>query len=113
MSCKEYYGTNSEMLDIQTGVPQGSILGPLLFLLYMNDIPNCSSIFKFILYADDTSLLNSIQLSISVNCKDKIDKMNEELSKISDWLAVNKLSLNIKKRSIWSSITETKKFLTF
>ena len=90
-------GTQSELLDIKTGVPQGSILGPLLFLIYMNDIPNCSSLFDFILYADDTSLLNSIQLSMSIECKMAIDNINTELSNISDWLAVNKLSLNVKK----------------
>ena len=90
-------GTHSGLLDIKTGVPQGSILGPLLFLIYMNDIPNCSKLFKFILYADDTSLLNSIQISMSVEFKEAVDNINIELSKISDWLSVNKLSLNIKK----------------
>ena len=90
-------GTQSELLETKTGVPQGSILGPLLFLIYMNDIPNCSKIFKFILYADDTSLLNSIQLSMSIECKLAVENINSELSKISDWLSVNKLSLNVKK----------------
>ena len=90
-------GIKSENLNISTGVPQGSILGPLLFLLYMNDIPNCSKLFKFILYTDDTSLLNSIQISMSIECQDIIDEFNLELSRISDWLAVNKLSLNVKK----------------
>ena len=58
----------------------------------MNDIPNCSNYFNFILYADDTTLSNTIQIpSLSpIN-------MNNELAKIYDWLAVNKLSLNISK----------------
>ena len=75
---------------------QGSILGPLIFLIYMNDIPEVSTFFKYILYADDTSLLNS--LSISLNSYDPdIHTINLELSKIYDWLAVNKLSLNLRK----------------
>ena len=91
----EINGVKSDILTLQTGVPQGSILGPLLFLIYMNDIPESSEIFDFILYADDTSLLNSINLSIPLSQDVKI--INKELSKIFDWLSVNKLSLNVKK----------------
>ena len=58
----------------------------------MNDIPNCTKQFNFILYADDTTLSNTIQIpSLS-----PID-LNEELTKVYDWLAVNKLSLNVRK----------------
>ena len=52
----QYVEVNNESSSLQTiltGVPQGSILGPLLFLIYMNDIPNASNLFTFILYADD------------------------------------------------------------
>ena len=48
---------NSNLLPINTGVPQGSILGPLLFIIYINDFTRASSIFDFICYADDTTLL--------------------------------------------------------
>ena len=50
----EINGITSNVLTISTGVPQGSILGPLLFIIYMNDIPEVSTFFKYILYADDT-----------------------------------------------------------
>ena len=63
----------------------------------MNDIPNSSSILKFILFADDTSLLDTINLSISPNGNFSIERLNGELQNIYDWLAVNKLSLNVSK----------------
>ena len=93
----EIGGIKSVNQSLRTGVPQGSVLGPLLFLIYMNDIPNASSLLKFILFADDTSLLDTINLSISPENTFDSEKLNKELSKIYDWLAVNKLSLNISK----------------
>ena len=66
---KQYVEINNERsscLDIKTGVPQGSILGPLLFLIFMNDKPNVSQAFRFILYADDTNSFSTIEYSIPI-----------------------------------------------
>ena len=73
------------------GVPQGSVLGPLLFLVYINDISNSSDQLKFYLFADDTNLLYADK-----NLRVLENKVNAELSKIYAWLFANKLSLNIK-----------------
>ena len=87
-----YDGEKSDTLPIKCGVPQGSILGPLLFICSMNDIGNISDFLYTILYADDTSVL--------LNGKDYahlIGLLNTELEKVSIWLKANKLSLNVKK----------------
>ena len=84
--------TNSSLLDIQCGVPQGSILGPLLFLVYVNDIIKTSNILSFVLFADDTNIFLSDK-----NLMNLITILNIELNKLSSWFKCNKLSLNINK----------------
>ena len=82
----------SSPTNISCGVPQGSVLGPILFLLYINDFHHCSNFFDFHLFADDTNLfckhnnLTSLQASI-----------NDKLSDVNAWLCANKLSLNVEK----------------
>ena len=87
-----YNGAKSKKLAIKWGVPQGSILGPLLFLIYINDLHTVCKQSLPILFADDTNLFLS-----GKNLDDMEKLMNEEFTEIALWLKANKLSLNIKK----------------
>ena len=78
--------------SITYGVPQGSILGPLLFLIYVNDLPNATNILDPIMFADDTNLFYSHH-----DIKTLFSTVNAELQKLADWFTANRLSLNIKK----------------
>ena len=94
---KQYVSNNdasSKLNNIEYGVPQGSVLGSILFILYINDIVNISNEYKYILFADDTTLVfsneNSIQLELS---------MNKVLLQLRNWLVINKLTINLLKTS--------------
>lgn len=77
---------------VKCGISQGSILGPLLFLIYINDLPECLNYATPRLFADDTNL------TVAGNTVDEIElAMNEDLDCIKEWLLANKLSLNVAK----------------
>ena len=87
-----FKGAQSAMQNITCGVPQGSILGPLLFLIFINDLSEQSTIIRFILYADDTTMLIS-----GDNIRNTTDLLNRELLKINQWFKSNHLFINIAK----------------
>ena len=83
----------SSMQPVTCGVPQGSLLGPLLFLLYINDFPQSSKILSFqILFADDSSVFYSEK-----NPRKLLQTINSELISVNDWIIANRLSLNLVK----------------
>ena len=87
--------SNSNVCNQICGVPQGSILGPLFFIIYINDLPNSSRDLDFILFADDTSTFlehNDPQTLINI--------LKDELQNVSAWLIANKLSTNVKKTKL-------------
>ncbi len=88
----DYKSVNSSSLEISCGVPQGSVLGPLLFIIYTNDLPHSLIHSKCILFADDTTVYSS-----SPNIKDVVSSVENDLSILHDWFCANKLSLNVNK----------------
>ena len=84
--------THSHSLILNIGLPQCSILGPLLFLFYINDIINSSNILSFFLFADDTTVY--VQHD-SIDGASQI--LNSELAKVAEWFDSNKLPINVNK----------------
>ena len=84
----------SDFGSVTCEVPQGSVLGPLLFLLYVNDIQNCAADSCIKLFADDTNIFVT-----SKSLEETINKANNSLFLLSNWFAANKLSLSIDKTS--------------
>ena len=85
-------GVASNMEEIKCGVPQGSCLGPLLFLIYINDLPFALKNSEVTMYADDTSISYS-----SKNIDELNETLNSDLDSLKQWLEGNKLSLNVIK----------------
>ena len=88
--CISVNGSNSNLLPITCGVPKGSVLGPLLFLIYINDLPNASKRLTFYLSADDTDIYYE-----SKDLANLTKTVNKELRFVNKWLDANQLSLNI------------------
>ena len=98
-------GYESGLAALNCGVPQGSVLGPLLLLLYINDLNQAIKICKVHHFADDTIL---VCLSNSIKKLNKL--VNADLKHLANWLKVNKVSLNIKKTETVIFKSKQKKF---
>jgi len=87
-----YNATKSTKQDITCGVPQGSVLGPLLFIIYTNDLPLSLRYSQCVLFADDTTIYNAAN-----DLQTAINNISHDLNELTEWFKANKLSLNISK----------------
>ena len=90
-----YLNTVSNNDSLSVGVPQGSILGPLLFIMYINDPPDIINYCKIVLYADDTAIFCTAK-----SVKVIESKLNVNMNKVNSWLDENRLTLNVTKTKV-------------
>ena len=83
---------------ISRGISQGSVIGPLLFNIVINDLTNATAKFDHVMYADDTTLISTLEnFGPTNNAKELEQNINDEISKVATWLQCNKLKLNVSK----------------
>ena len=90
----QFENSESDLLGSKTGIPQGSILGPLFFSIMINDLVNSSNKFKFLMYADDTTIYFNLE-DFPIENREVL--INNELEKVNKWLKLNKLAVNVDK----------------
>ena len=101
MQYVEINKTKSSLSKISCGVPQGSVLGPLLFLIYINDLPNCCLLRKVRIFADDTVIFFECQ-----NQNQLSETIEDILKNLNDWFVANKLTMNVEKSNFCIFISQ-------
>ena len=101
-----YGGCDSAGRDVTCGVPQGSVLSPLLFIIYTNDLPNTLINTHSILFADDTTLYCS-----NSNISDARQFLENDLFRLNDWFRANKLSLNVHKKTQLHDLSSSSSYI--